>query len=689
MIPTQFRAFCLPNNSSQTLVANQEPWKNTIPLPQFATKELYREYCKRPDTDHLFFNFTEGENSTLRVGHGNEPFRIFGVVADYDTPNMTAVEVAEGLKRVPANFPVFAHNQTFSGGRRMIWKFEAPVFYFSKEIFAKFMGRCIKELKLKSIYPGLDEHILTPQIYYCANADWSVNESASIRSSLLDLWMFESCKVDHFSSKGAEVPLDVVLAEMEKRFPGRWEGDFQEGARGVRFWETGSDAKAAIVKNTGMICFTGLEPFKSWESIFGRDFIQKYLEDRRGKSISEMHSDGTAYYRQLPDKQWDAMPSETARRHLKVVYGLTDTTKKGDSSSEIDAVLNHLEQRKRVCGAMPFPLNPNDTVHWNGMHFLNNSQARVLAPHPEPREWGLDFPWISSYLSTLFLDQKNLEIFLSWLHVWMTSAQRGQPCRGQSLFIVGPAGTGKSLLSRQVIARMVGGYADSRDHLVDGGRFNSSLFDKALWVLDDSTVLADAKAHARYSSLVKAMVANDSMQYEQKYGYSGAIPFVGRLVVTLNEDQTSLGMLPNTEQSLLDKAIFTRTSDTEVDVADTEAERYAIIDRELPSFMRWVVDFEMPAWVERDSRFGIKAWHDGSVLEEARQATTSHTVMQIVELWRESIQDTKEMTVTTTDLYQKLAAGYPDLMRGISLVGLGKHIGAAIELGACDWIRRH
>lgn len=49
---------------------------------------------------------------------------------------------------------------------------------------------------------------------------------------------------------------------------------FELGARGVRFWDPLADCPtAAIVRENGMVCFTGAFPFQSWADIFGTDFI--------------------------------------------------------------------------------------------------------------------------------------------------------------------------------------------------------------------------------------------------------------------------------------------------------------------------------------------------------------------------------------------------------------------------------
>ena len=187
------------------------------------------------------------------------------------------------------------------------------------------------------------------------------------------------------------------------------------------------------------------------------------------------------------------------------------------------------------------------------------------------------------------------------------------------------------------------------------------------------------------------------MNYEQKYGYKGAIPFVGRLMVTLNDDPVSLGILPDTDQSLLDKVLLLKTDDIEVDVADTEEERYAIIDRELPAFVRWISDLEIPERLGKDSQFGMKAFHDGEVLEEARSVTTSATALEVVEMWRSRRTEgqteavrlaTKPWEGTTSQLLMAMLGDeeLEPLARRLTPVGLGRYISQAVSSGSTSWI---
>lgn len=692
-----FRAFAIANLTEHVVLQeHREPWLTAPGIPAFESREAYKAWLASPDSRVPLFNLIEGENPALRVSKSNPAYRVWGVVADYDS-TMSDVEVERGLKRIPASYPPFAWNRTRRGGVRIVWRFEKPVFYYGPDTYEKLMKRVKKELRLTGIFSGLDEDaLLRIEQTYTAGNNWTVNAAAQIKAVTLELWLFDILgKCDDFEGRGVEVPLPVVEAEVHKRFPNRWRGAFELGSRGLRFWAPEADNEtAAIVRSTGMTAFTGDRPFLTWADIFGREFVQAYLEDKRGRALDELWCDAQKnYYRQLPDERWDRMNTDQAKRHLKVKFGMSDAVVKGDPHSEIDAVLHQLELRKRVDGVLPFPHNPQRIVKWNGATYLNDSNCRLLMPALDEQDWGVNFPWIAGYVSTLMKDARNLEVLLAETSIWLKSLHRGEPARGHAVFLAGPPGTGKTLWTRQILARMVGGYAVATKFFTGDSRWSDALFDKALWVIDDSTPAEDPKSHERYSATVKAVVANPTFSYEKKHGYCGEAPFDGRLWVTLNTDSKSMSMLPDPEQSLLEKVTFLLTDEVEVDVAERESERYEIIDRELPFFMRWLLDMPLPSWLEPDRRFGFKAWQEPSLLAESRVNTASHTVMEVLDLWRKDLtfEDPKktEWRGTTAELLGNVMA-HSEMTRSVigrmSVISFGRHLSNA-ERNGCPWLR--
>lgn len=688
---TASRAFCLANNAGTDILPETAPWLTGYPIPQFATKDEYRAWSASKDTQTAVFSMIEGVIPALRVGSGNDPLRVHGLVADYDCPNLSTAEVASGLGRFPSHLQPTAWNKTFSGGLRVVWVFEEPIFFVSAQVYDKFIKRAVKELKLKSI-AGLDEEALKrPAMYYVAGANWTVTQSAVIRSSLVQMWLHDAVKAAKHSGPGPDIPLPLVWEAVQKKYPGRWVGDFVEGARGCRFWDPSGDANSVIVRSNGVTCFTGNQPFMSWRELLGAEFISDYQEKRTGKAIEELWYDGAHYFRQLPGTiRWDAMGSEVARRHLQVEYGLSGKKEKDEDSSEIDSVLHHIETKRRIEGCAPFALDPNPIVHWNGKVYLNSATSRITPP-AETCTGPEEFPELWDYFTRLWADQRNLNAFLGWVRVWVRAVESQSRQRGQVLFIAGGPGTGKSLLSQVVLPELMGGFEDARDFLVDGSKFNNHLFEKGLWCVDDSTVLGNRQRHARFSSLIKAVSANGVMPYEKKYGYTGMLPWCGRVVVTLNDDSVSLEILPDTDSSLLDKVLLLRTSKEKAREGFCHTQNVQMVRREGPKFLRWVRDMDLPEGIEEDTRFGIKAWHDPILLEKAKDSATSASVVELIDQWR-ALKDVttsgQEIPISPAMLLSQLEEQFGASARGISLISFGRHLSQAMEAGLLPWVRR-
>lgn len=689
IIATHARAFCLRNMSSPDVVPIITfPWEHPLPpMPEFPNKAAYKAWMARADTSYLFYSLVEGKVSSVKLSKENRPHRVHGVIGDYDTGKLTPTEISQGLKRASAsgNLPTAWHT-TRSGSVRVVWMFEEPVWFYNHASYRKLIRRCRTELHMDQLFPGLDERALErPEQYYTSAPQWGVLGGV-IPVARVHFWQGE-CLTDDEFDEGLVIPLDVIATEAEARFPGRWTAEWRLGARGVRFWDPSADANAAILRPTGVQCFTGDSPFMRWQDIFGQEFVKKFQEDRTGAATRDLYFDGLVYYRQLPDDTWDPMSVLQAKRHLGVAYGLNAGKEEGEATSEVERALHRIEIAKRVAGALPFPHRPERVVRWNGVEYLNTSNARLWPPALEPQEWGENFPWIASYTTRLFRDEDSLLHFLAWLQAWIRPTYEGKPGLGTSLFIAGPPNTGKTFMTRVILSRIVGGFADVSSFFVEGNRFNSDAFAKALWCLDDSTPAADRQAHRRFSALIKALAANGSMRYERKYGYCGQAPFLGRFVCTLNNDPISISVLPDTDQSLLDKVTLVTTGEEPPDMDPNEQVRYQIVERELGAFVRWLLDWEAPDSIERDTRFGVAAWHDRGLLQSAREASASSATLETLRIWasnyRAANPDATEWLGSSSALLAAMHAydGCRGLVNNLNPVTLGRTLSQLSDHG--------
>lgn len=405
------------------------------------------------------------------------------------------------------------------------------------------------------------------------------------------------------------------------------------------------------------------------------------------------------YFRRIESEGWDAMATEQAKRHLKVECRLTDILGENDDFTEIDEALHRIETQHRVTAALPFPLWEDTVVAWGSDRFLNTAQVKLMAPdNTKSGKWGDGFPWISDYLDGLFFDQNNKDAFLGWLRSWYCRVRdnKGDGGRGQAVFLVGPTGTGKTLLSHWVVGPIFGGYSDVSKMFTENAGFNDAAFKTAVWCVDDAKSLGSRETHTRFSSEVKRVVANPDYDYDKKYGYRGSVPFCGRFMCSLNPGPIAIQLLPDTDLDLLDKVNLLRTTDRACPKPDQEK-----IKAELPAFLKWLVTSTAPAWLtEGNPRFGVNSFHDASILEEAREASLTYSYLELVDIWRIKYgmnpnvddglvsKDKKSWTGLASNLvaelykFDGLKGAIP---RGLTPSSIGKHLKTAIDMKNAPW----
>ena len=260
--------FSLPNLSSGNITP-VKPWE-IKDWPKFPkTKDAFKDWVSADTTEGHFVSAYEGINPHGRVNKTNAPWKMHGLIADYDAV-VTREEITEGLaRRTRTGFkPMFAH-RTVSGNCRVIWMFEEPISLLPG-VMKEFLGLLIKETNAKNLFPGLDDNIQRPEQYYCWMPPAITFGETPIKVNAIHNLLGQAVeRARKYRGEGeAAIPLDKVFERLQATYPGKWMGPFEVGARGPAFWNPESiNPTAAIVTETGMVAFSQERSFFNLFSI--------------------------------------------------------------------------------------------------------------------------------------------------------------------------------------------------------------------------------------------------------------------------------------------------------------------------------------------------------------------------------------------------------------------------------------
>jgi hypothetical protein len=588
------------------------------------------------------------------------------------------------LDRAGENTPMWVHT-TPSGGARLVWILSRPVLVPSATVLQKMLKMAAKSMDLRGLLPGFDlqNAFLNAAIYYDVGRDWvQVDGVKPLPASLVEGWMLKSSDGCRWS--GDEIPLELIEQRVHADFPGRWEGPFEEGSRGVRFWDPMADnPTGAIVRPTGMQCFTGPSGFVPWSKIFGNAFVQQFTASALSEAVEGVWYDGKTYWYQSADEKWESRVERELARFFKVERGISGDKEKGAPFSDLESVLNTVDRHRRVVGAAPFVYLPAGMIEFMGKRVLNTARVKPLIPASGVLDWGDQFKWLAEFFEAFFDTEEQVLFFMSWLKRFYCSALEGRPRQGQALFIAGEAGQGKTLLSNRIISGLVGGHQDASKFLLGESAFNKELFHHGLWAIDDATPGDNMSDHKRFSSLLKKVTANTTFEYHAKFQDSVMVEWTGRVIVTGNLDAESLRILPDLDVSILDKIMLFKAAATNREFPDRH-ELQETIAKELPYFAAWLTEFEPPEECLADrQRYGIKSYHHPELRLAAGESTDATVLGEILEsfmLDRIKNREPVPWKGTATNLMQDILLD--DVLR--SMIGRNSVKWLGIQLGKLE-----
>lgn len=634
--------FSVPNlRSEDATEIDPLSFHPNIPETASESKSKFRQWSADPSTRHAFITAVEGLRADTRVHSGNSPALVHGVIADYDSP---AGDDPIGFVRKKGGDPTYI-STSYSGHLRLVWAFAEPV-PVTPDVAERFIRQVFKHVSAVKLFPGFDETSGKPNQLFEVGRGWKMI-GPTLSVSAAQTCLFRAYNEKGYVASDLEIPLETVAAEVKKRFPDRWKGEFRLDARGPLFWvDDGIDREGCQVKPDGMICYSDRagKGFVPWREIFGGGFVSEFETKRIAESLVDFHFDGKNFWRTNCGyglKETQESVTLALRR-----MGFATKPKKGAPLSEVEEALYYIQNAKRVDGAAPCLFDPNKIATLaDGRRIVNLARVRAISPASSgaTSEW----PWLNTYLSGLIDSTARCSDGIDpydYLWAWASRIYRAcyerKPMSGQAIILAGETGRGKTLFGRGVMGTLCGGWADAGAYLTGRTTFNKEISEQPLWLIDDNESAVDYKEQRRFTELLKKAVANPTVDAHHKGVDSQLVPWTGRVIMSTNLDAHSLSAIPNLDQSNRDKlmAFQTPIGESHRMVFPSNAEVQAILSRELPHFARWLLDYEPNPKVMGDSRYGVRSYFHPGVEQAARDNSPRQQILEILEIFARELR---------------------------------------------------
>jgi len=639
-------------NLGTLAVTPDEPWNfdklALVPENCIKNKKARTDWMLNPHTNFNAYSGFEGVNGNQRVKsgsgseEGNPPLMQHAFVADVDFP-LSETEVRAAVARMSPQ-PNWIE-RSLSGNWRFLWLFEKPVMMCNYDFAVFWLGKLDTLIPFRQVAGVDDGAVNAPERYYTNGCKWEKIHDVPIpHVRLLGQLQEVSAKYNwQGSDLGISVPLDIAATELKKRYPrfNEWE-EFTLDSQGPTFWIDGSESpKSAVVRATGIQTFSGhaTKPFYNWSELLGHEFVRQFKLEEMGRAIDGIYYDGRSYIRQNGNGDWLWNDKEGVSLHLRVTRGLSDRRAKGLHHSPIDSAITAIQDTALVTSAGSFAGYEKGLMKYNGNRYLNIHNKDAVAPAGEPAVWGPggNLPFISTFLDGFFSSPDQLPFFLAWLARFYVATHKRDPRSGQACFVFGPPNRGKTFLSTGIVSPLFSGHSDARDFLMGSDSFNSEMFEFSVWTVDDGSNASSNTMLHYFSEMVKKVVADKSFRSNEKFRKAGMVRWQGRAFITGNLDPESLRRIPNLDISMKEKIMLFKVLLNREDgfKFPDEGEIRAKVSQELPFLARFLLDYVPEAQcLAGDNRYGVKEYHEASLLSEANHSSVSGTFGEILDEWQ-------------------------------------------------------
>jgi len=635
------------------------PWKAVPPsgIPAGIDKPAFRAWCADPKTNHVFYMPVIGLVPGARISKNNPVYTRWAFVGDYDGPELIGMsdqEVIDAMHKSLGKKGIMPGwmSRTFSNKVRLVWEFEAPLCGDIPEIMDKAVALFVKESRADKILPGnIDKTSFNSGQPFELGSKWTNLGNPAIPAHMIASFYYKASMATSMAPEtSVQIPLEVVMEEIEKQYPGRIPaGKFTLGEKIPLFWiNDGNPSEGAWITENGIFSHSDRDyGWKPWGQLLGRSFVQEY-EGRSFESVLDNFAyDGNRYWVRSIEGSWDSHPKENIIPRLAKM-GFTAKVPKGANLSAAQEAFIMIEDKRRVAGAAPFLFLKEGVVEQDGLRFLNICKTKPMRPEENGETDPAYWPFLHKYI-TGFLEPDPaypadpLEYLLSWMKRFWLAALDGKQALGQLLVVAGGIDAGKTLFAMKVLGPMMGGYDDATKFMVENSEFNKFTIHRPVWGIDDAESPGSEMAHKKFTERLKRLVANGQCPYRAMYSDGVTVKWKGRVWLSCNLDTAAREILPNLSASVLDKALLFKANDRPKGFFPPDIEQ--VLERELPFFLNWLYHVHQihPATVPLSHRFGVAPFHHHEIMSQVRQMAPEQGLADLIKLWaREYVEANPE-----------------------------------------------
>jgi hypothetical protein len=271
--------------------------------------------------------------------------------------------------------------------------------------------------------------------------------------------------------------------------------------------------------------------------------------------------------------------------------------------------------------------------HQPGLHKCNEKQILVTTgPNIVSPVEGSDL-FIHSVLHDLLGDDTHpdqLQCVLDWLAHCRRAVIKGRRVQSPALVMAGERGNGKSL-AIEIISRCLGGrQANGYRHLCGDSQFNKDLLGAELIVIDDPAASKDPRSRVKLAQNIKGFLFNSFVAIEGKNKDSFNCRPVQAVVFAVNEDPEHLRVLPELDESMLDKIIMAKTRPVNLQPSLVGCEDLikAEIAKTLPAFLYELDKRDLSR--SYDSRGRLKCFWHPSITEAIGLLSNEQRLLELI-----------------------------------------------------------